>query len=760
MERDSEMKKLIIILCLSVMVSFSGCTAESEEPETEKGTETNINHTEETSAETKPEEEEPVLSARELLKENMPGMDGSTSTIPLEAGARAEILGITHSEAEKQVEHTKTHEAFNRLLNNEVDLILSVPVSEEQLILAEEKGFELESVPVAMEGFVFVVNEENPVDTLSAEQIRRIYSGEITNWKEVGGLDEPIIAYQRNRDSGSQNYMTEFMGGVPLMEVPMSLVPGFMGGLMDAVSVYDNSRQAIGYSVYSYAAQMYANANRVKFVKVDGVEPNKQTFSDKTYPLLSCTYAYFDKALPSDSNARLFAQWLSGEEGQLCVLKNGYVPVADIEIPPEYMLYESLGTGKEKPSDYAPSEKIAYASLNSVGSISDLKIDSLKDKGLETKINEWIEKVLINERPQPPEKTEPKTETNETGSWMERAVNEAGTYTPPDRSFFSSLTCVNGYLSIVLGSWENNCPYFREDMLLADYNRHLTVYGTAVYDLFSGERLENFSDLFYKDTDFLSVVNNNITKFISDYDENAYQGGEKTSFAGLLGDINCFTFDNIILKPDNPYFYCGTELDFTGENLKDNAIIWEYRDHSGLFIEKDLNDNGDKTYQNAYLYENDAIRYITEQYLNDNGIYYEKIVSSRFISDSEIEKMNMDIETVLDKAVELGYKTPYIRLNYKNMYTVNSERYFFDMETYFDKDTLEIITEDDLLMEGWRDIVKYDEGEKPGENDSYAGFYIYGERCNLYYWHFFENNSSTLYTYTVPTEYVNEKYRD
>ncbi len=65
--------------------------------------------------------------------------------------------------------------------------------------------------PVAKEGFVFVVSKDNPVESLTQQQIRDIYSGKITNWSEVGGNDEEIIPYQRNNDSGSQNYMNEFM---------------------------------------------------------------------------------------------------------------------------------------------------------------------------------------------------------------------------------------------------------------------------------------------------------------------------------------------------------------------------------------------------------------------------------------------------------------------------------------------------------------------------------------------------------------------
>ena len=95
------------------------------------------------------------------------------------------------------------------------------------------------------------------MDSLTAEQIKMIYAGKITNWSEVGGNDEPIIPYQRNMDSGSRNYMSAFMGEIPLMQAPTALRPGSMDTLVDAIAGYDGAGGSIGYSVYSYVGGMY-----------------------------------------------------------------------------------------------------------------------------------------------------------------------------------------------------------------------------------------------------------------------------------------------------------------------------------------------------------------------------------------------------------------------------------------------------------------------------------------------------------------------
>ncbi len=260
---------------------------------------------------------------------NLPKMDGSTSTIPLEAGIRAALLDVSLEEAEAQVTHNSTYGSYENLLNGECDLIFTVQMSEEQVQTAADRGVELEQVPIAAEGFVFVVNANNPVDSLTQQQLRDIYSGKITNWKEVGGNDAPIAAYQRNETSGSQNYIKIFMGDTPLMDPITEFIPSSMGALMDAVAYYDNAENAIGYSVYAYAADMYGNGDEIKFIHVDGVEPTKETMANGTYPLLSYNYMAFNKEEPADSTVRKLVEWVLTDEGQAAVQAAGYVPLSD-----------------------------------------------------------------------------------------------------------------------------------------------------------------------------------------------------------------------------------------------------------------------------------------------------------------------------------------------------------------------------------------------------------------------------------------------
>ncbi len=319
-------KVKISITMLTVICLITGCQKNEIDNIMQVSTETAkeiIDVIEGTSSHT---ENHTLADSYNLTYENFPVIDGSTSTIPLDAGLRAMLFDIPQSDAEILVSHTKTHTAFQKLINGECDMIFSVPLSDEQETMASNANFMPTLVPIALEGFVFVVNANNPVDSLTQEQIRGIYSGRITNWSEVGGNDAEIIAYQRNNDSGSQNHMTVFMGDTPLMPAKMELVALGMQGLMDSVAVNDNSENSIGYSVYSYAAQMYSEQGKVKFITVDGIPAKLETMADKTYPLLSTTYMMYNADIDKNSATGRFIEFIQSEDGIKAIENAGYIP--------------------------------------------------------------------------------------------------------------------------------------------------------------------------------------------------------------------------------------------------------------------------------------------------------------------------------------------------------------------------------------------------------------------------------------------------
>jgi phosphate transport system substrate-binding protein len=110
------------------------------------------------------------------------------------------------------------------------------------------------------------------------------------------------------------------------MKAPTEKVIAEMGALVDAVAVYTNEEDAIGYSYYYYVTDMWKN-DKVKLLAVDGVYPDKNTISDGTYPIRTAYYAVMRSDEPKESNARKLLSWILSPQGQQIAEEAGYVKV-------------------------------------------------------------------------------------------------------------------------------------------------------------------------------------------------------------------------------------------------------------------------------------------------------------------------------------------------------------------------------------------------------------------------------------------------
>lgn len=273
---------------------------------------------------------DPQVSRPSFTRDDLPRLDGSTSTVPLALAVCAEVLGESREEVQDLVRFNKTTTAYFNLLEGNADLLIVGEANDEVIARKKELNFEWEKQPFATDAFVFVVNEDNPVDSITVEQARDIYSGKITNWKELGGEDRPITALQRNEGAGSQTLMEKLvMQGTPMVEAPTEYIVTTMGQLMEAVKSFDGSPGAIGYSVYYYAEEMKM-AQGLKLLKLEGVEPNPDTIRSETYPLVNPKYVVIPAGEPKSAPNKVLFNWLLGEEGQTLIAKEGYVSILDV----------------------------------------------------------------------------------------------------------------------------------------------------------------------------------------------------------------------------------------------------------------------------------------------------------------------------------------------------------------------------------------------------------------------------------------------
>ena len=266
-----------------------------------------------------------------FTKENYPRMGGSLANLPLGEAVTASILGISREEADTMISFTgSTTDNYIAIVNGEFDILLAYEPSEEAKAYVEESGVELELVPIGIDALVFICSLENPVESLTVEQIKDIYRGKITNWSQVGGKDKEILPYQRNKDSGSQTLFDKLLAlGDKLIDPPTdALTIGTMWELLEAVADYDNSAGALGYTVYYYLTNMESEKlNRSKILKLGGVEATNATIESGEYPLTNDFYVVIRADAEKDSPERVLRDWIVSEQGQELVRRENY-PVA------------------------------------------------------------------------------------------------------------------------------------------------------------------------------------------------------------------------------------------------------------------------------------------------------------------------------------------------------------------------------------------------------------------------------------------------
>ena len=261
-------------------------------------------------------------------EEDFPKLDGSTACIPLMAQMMADTTGMDLEEAQSIISVSTTAYAWESfgLYNTDTKMLVVYEAPDSVKEELEAANVQLEQKPIGVDALVFIVNEDNPVTDLTQQQLRDIYAGKITNWKDVGGQDLDIVAFQRRSDSGSQTLFQKLLiQGGELMDPPTELAPTAMGELVDSLATYNNSANAIGFSVYYYIDQMYSQPG-LRLLSVDGVMPSNDTLADGSYPLCNDFYAVIRPDAAADSPERQLYDWLDTEAGQACIKKAGYVP--------------------------------------------------------------------------------------------------------------------------------------------------------------------------------------------------------------------------------------------------------------------------------------------------------------------------------------------------------------------------------------------------------------------------------------------------
>ena len=304
------------------------------------------------------EKEESTISPyiEGLTIDSYPITDGSTSTLPLNTVIACELMGLNYQWQEttdyeigiwsiepqigsrlkkkfdKVIKCSQTHNSYINLIDKEADIVLTArTMSPDEKKYAEDSGVNLIETPIAIDAFIFIINPLNPIKALTTENIQDIYTGKVTDWEELGWLNLPewnpdISPFIRNPNSGSQELMDllvmkdlEYYMQLPIYEERLIFT---MAGLLDAIA---RNPFAIGYTVYYYNEQIIRPGNLLKTIGINGVHPNKQTISNRSYPYAAEVYAVIRSDTDKSSMVYKIYEWLQTEDGRQAISKSGYI---------------------------------------------------------------------------------------------------------------------------------------------------------------------------------------------------------------------------------------------------------------------------------------------------------------------------------------------------------------------------------------------------------------------------------------------------
>ncbi len=268
------------------------------------------------------------------LTDCMPKLDGATALYPVYAAfyraCYPEFDGAEWIDGGSEwwdfLDCSTTAGAYENIVTGKADIIFVASASQRQAEYARQQGVELVFTPIGSEAFVFLVNEKNPVDGMTVDEIRSIYKGEITDWSTFGAkkLGE-IIAYQRSENSGSQTTFENYvLSAEELMPAPEEQITDGMGDLFHVVADYKNFKNALGYSFRVYCTELMGG-NGIKLLSVNGIAPTEANIKNGSYPFSGNFYAVTRSDAGETVQALL--TWMQGPQGQELVQKAGYVPI-------------------------------------------------------------------------------------------------------------------------------------------------------------------------------------------------------------------------------------------------------------------------------------------------------------------------------------------------------------------------------------------------------------------------------------------------
>jgi len=262
-----------------------------------------------------------VISTNAFAGENTKSLkiEGSTTVGPI-ADAFAEVFQKMHPELNLTVKKTGSGDGAAALIDNLCDIAtMSRFMKPKEFKKAVDKGIMPVAHAIAMDGVCVIVHPSNPVKALTTEQVRKIYKGEITNWKELGGADKPIVAISRDTSSGTY----ETFHKLAMKKEKMADSVEYVNANPQAHARVKMTEGAIAYVGLGFID------DAVKALTIDGVKPDRDTIASGKYPISRPLYFFTNGYLKLGSLIHAFCTFYLTEKGQEIIEAKGFVPLTN-----------------------------------------------------------------------------------------------------------------------------------------------------------------------------------------------------------------------------------------------------------------------------------------------------------------------------------------------------------------------------------------------------------------------------------------------
>ena len=256
---------------------------------------------------------------------DFPVMDSSTARQPVTSQIYAFFCESTGAGGSVPLCST-THGAWLNIADGGADIALLAAPTQEERDYLQSRNVEVEMKLYGGDGLVFIGNEACGVTDLTLEQVRGIYRGEITNWAQLGGVDQPIRVLYRDDQSGSQRLFEQLLWGDE--PVPDLEALGFdrLDEMSSIVSQCLYEPYTIGYSIMTYLRDVYGQEALLAF-SLEGVDATPENVAAQRYPLSTRGYAVIRADEPEDSPARRLYNWFGSPLSDYILTINGITPL-------------------------------------------------------------------------------------------------------------------------------------------------------------------------------------------------------------------------------------------------------------------------------------------------------------------------------------------------------------------------------------------------------------------------------------------------